>query len=519
MRTRNLEKSTERKAGAVLSYAQIALNAVASLIYTPIMIRLLGQNEYGLYGTVFSFIGLLDLLNLGFSSSYIKFYSGYKVKNEQGKINSFNSLFFLVFTVIAFLALVIGIFFSFNLSFVFDKGLTEQEYAKAKIMMILMTVSTAISFLMTVFSCFISANERFVFMKVFNLVRTVLNVILNLTVLFLGYGAVGLVVLSLALTVIVQAINIFYAVKILSFKFDFKNINPSLFKSVLAFSGLIAINMVVDKINSGLDSILLGRFCGTAAVAVYTVGASLNSHFTAFSTAISGVFVPHVHYLVNSHQQDSAEQRKVLTDFFVKVGRVQYLILALIASGVVFFGKPFIRFWAGEGYEQSYYIALILIIPSIIPLIQNVGIEIQRAENRHHYRAYIYGAMALVNLAISIVLCQIWGGIGSAIGTCIAVVVANGIIMNIVYHKKINIDVVVFWKNIGRQTLGMLIPFAFGVVIMKAVEINSILELILWILVYCAVYFICVYFLSMNSYEKGLIKSFFYKIKGKVFNK
>lgn len=519
MRTRNLEKSTERKAGAVLSYAQIALNAVASLIYTPIMIRLLGQNEYGLYGTVFSFIGLLDLLNLGFSSSYIKFYSGYKVKNEQGKINIFNSLFFLVFTVIAFLALVIGIFFSFNLSFVFDKGLTEQEYAKAKIMMILMTVSTAISFLMTVFSCFISANERFVFMKVFNLVRTVLNVILNLTVLFLGYGAVGLVVLSLALTVIVQAINIFYAVKILSFKFDFKNINPSLFKSVLAFSGLIAINMVVDKINSGLDSILLGRFCGTAAVAVYTVGASLNSHFTAFSTAISGVFVPHVHYLVNSHQQDSAEQRKVLTDFFVKVGRVQYLILALIASGVVFFGKPFIRFWAGEGYEQSYYIALILIIPSIIPLIQNVGIEIQRAENRHHYRAYIYGAMALVNLAISIVLCQIWGGIGSAIGTCIAVVVANGIIMNIVYHKKINIDVVVFWKNIGRQTLGMLIPFAFGVVIMKAVEINSILELILWILVYCAVYFICVYFLSMNSYEKGLIKSFFYKIKGKVFNK
>ncbi|MCI6244277.1 MAG: oligosaccharide flippase family protein, partial [Eubacterium sp.] len=150
MRTRNLAKSTERKAGAVLSYAQIALNAVASLIYTPIMIRLLGQNEYGLYGTVFSFIGLLDLLNLGFSSSYIKFYSGYKVKNEQGKINSFNSLFFLVFTVIAFLALVIGIFFSFNLSFVFDKGLTEQEYAKAKIMMILMTVSTAISFLMTV---------------------------------------------------------------------------------------------------------------------------------------------------------------------------------------------------------------------------------------------------------------------------------------------------------------------------------------------------------------------------------
>ena len=239
----------------------------------------------------------------------------------------------------------------------------------------------------------------------------------------------------------------------------------------------------------------------------------------SFSTVISGVFIPHVHRLVNSYKQDSAEQRKVLTDFFVKVGRVQYLLLALIASGVVFFGKPFISFWAGEGYEKSYYIALILIIPSIIPLIQNVGIEIQRAENRHHFRAYIYGAMALVNLAISIVLCQIWEGIGSAIGTCIAVVVANGIIMNIVYHKKINIDVVVFWKNIVRQTLGMIIPFAAGALIMAFAKINSILDLGLWILIYCAVYFICVYFLSMNSYEKRLIKSVFYKIKGKVLNK
>lgn len=512
-------KSTERKAGAVLSYAHIAMNAIAGILYTPIMLRLIGQNEYGLYGTVLSFVGLLDLLNLGFSSSYIKFYSGYKIKNENDKINSFNSLFFLVFAIIAAIALIIGCSFSFRLDLIFDNGLTGEEYVKARIMMILLTISTALSFLMTVFSCYIDANEKFIFTKTFNLISMIANVVLNIAVLYAGFGAVGLVVLSLITSIIAKIINIFYAVKKLKFRFDFKNMNPALFKGVFAFSGLIAINMVVDKVNSGIDSVLIGRFCGTAAVAVYTVGASLNSHFTTFSTAISGVFVPHVHYLVNSHQQDSAEQRKVLTDFFVKVGRVQYLILALIASGVVFFGKPFIRFWAGEGYEQSYYIALILIIPSIIPLIQNVGIEIQRAENRHHYRAYIYGAMALVNLAISIVLCQIWGGIGSAIGTCIAVIVANGIIMNIVYHKKINIDVIVFWKNIVRQTLGMIIPFAAGALIMAFAKINSILDLGLWILIYCAVYFICVYFLSMNSYEKRLIKSVFYKIKGKVLNK
>jgi len=312
---------------------------------------------------------------------------------------------------------------------------------------------------------------------------------------------------------ITKIITIIYAYKSLNFKFDFKHVETRLFKSVLAFSGLIAINMFVDKVNSGIDSILLGRFCGTAAVAVYSVGASLNSHFSMFSTAISGVFTPHIHNLVNSYEMDSLEQRNALTKFFVKVGRLQYLLLALIASGVVFFGKQFIHFWAGEGYEKSYYIALILILPSIISLTQNVGIEIQRAENRHHYRAYIYGAMALLNLTLSIFLCQIWEGIGAAIGTGLASLVANGIIMDVVYHKKININILEYWKNILHQTLGMIGPFIIGALIMKFADMGSLVKLAFWIFVYVIIYAVFVWLVSMNKFEKELFLGAIKKLK------
>lgn len=513
MKKISVSESNERKIGVVLSYVQIAISSISSLLYTPIMLRLIGQNEYGLYGTVSSFVGLLSLLNLGFSSSYIKFYSVYKAKNEQDKINSFNSLFFLVFAVIAILALAIGGFFSFNLSLVFDDGLTSSEYLKARIMMILLTVSTAFSFLVTVFNCYINAHQKFIFMKSMGLISTILTFAINLLVLYIGYGAVGLVVVSLILTILFQIINIVYCYKRLEFKFDFKNIDKSVFKQVLVFSGLIALNLIVDKINTGIDAVLLGRFCGTAVVAVYSVGASLNSHFTGFSVAISGIFTPRVHEIVNAYEMDSPEQRSALTEFFVRVGRVQYLLMALLASGVVFFGKPFIQYWAGEGYEDAYYIAIILIIPSVISLTQNVGIEIQRAENRHHYRSYIYGVMAIANLAISIYLCQIWGGIGSAIGTSIACVFSTIILMNIVYHKKINIDISQYWKNIGRQTLGMIIPFICGALIMIFVDISNIFELLIWIIIYSVTYCVFVWFMSMNNYEKGLVKSVLRKVK------
>ena len=508
-----ISSSKQMKAGVILSYVQIALSVLTGLLYTPVMLRLMGQNEYGLYGTVNSTIALLSLLDLGFTSSYIRFYSKYKIENRQDKINSFNSLFFIVFLVISVIAALIGFFLSFNPVLIFDDGLTSEELSKAKVMMILLTVSMILGFMSTVFNCYISANQKFIFSKSLNVFSTIVNVGVNLIVLFCGYGAVGLITVSLVLSIITKIITIVYAYKTLHFEFDFGHIEKSLFKSVLAFSGLIAINMFVDKVNSGIDSILLGRFCGTAAVAVYSVGSSLNSHFSMFSTAISGVFTPHIHNLVNLYEMDSLEQRNALTKFFVKVGRLQYLLLALIASGVVFFGKQFIYFWAGEGYDKSYYIALILILPSIISLTQNVGIEIQRAENRHHYRAYIYGAMAIINLILSIFLCQIWEGVGAAIGTGLASIVANGIIMDIVYHKKININIFEYWKNILRQTLGMIGPFIVGALIMKFADMGSLVKLAFWILIYVVIFAVFVWLLSMNTFEKDLVKSILRKLK------
>ena len=42
-------KIDQRKAGVILSYAGELVKILVSLVYTPIMLRLLGQSEYGLY--------------------------------------------------------------------------------------------------------------------------------------------------------------------------------------------------------------------------------------------------------------------------------------------------------------------------------------------------------------------------------------------------------------------------------------------------------------------------------------
>ena len=77
-----MNKSSQIKLGALISYLQMALGIVVGLVYTPVMIRLLGKSEYGLYNTVSSVISMLSLLNLGFNSGYIRYYSKYTKEDD-----------------------------------------------------------------------------------------------------------------------------------------------------------------------------------------------------------------------------------------------------------------------------------------------------------------------------------------------------------------------------------------------------------------------------------------------------
>ena len=76
-----MAKINQIRAGSILSYLQLVTNIIIQLAYTPIMIRLLGASEYGLYNTVSSTISMLGILSAGFNACYIRYYSIYKIPN------------------------------------------------------------------------------------------------------------------------------------------------------------------------------------------------------------------------------------------------------------------------------------------------------------------------------------------------------------------------------------------------------------------------------------------------------
>ena len=495
-------KTNQLKVGVALSYISMIAQNIIAIVYTPVMLRLLGQSEYGLYQLVYSVVSYLGLLSFGFGSAYVRFYSRYKVKDDQKGIAKLNGMFMIVFTIIAMIALFAGGILVGNVNNLFSKSLTASEISTARILMILMVINLAISFPSSVFDSYVTAHECYFFQRVISLLQTVLNPFLTLPLLLMGYKSISLVVVTTILTVSKFIINYWYCVKKLRMRFIFTNMNFSLLKEIGVFSFYIFINMIVDQINWSVDKFILGVFGGTTAVAIYAVGGQINTMYLNLSSSISSVFIPRVNKIVAMDENNNKE----LTELFTRVGRIQFMILAMVIGGFIVVGKFFINLWAGTDYNNAYYVALLLIIPVTVPLIQNLGIEIQRAKNMHKFRSIIYFLIAIGNVFISIPLVQMMGEIGAALGTCLTMILGNIVLMNWYYQAKIKLDMFHFWKQIFMLMPCVVVSVLLSLGLSKIVAVNSISHFLLVGFFYVCVYLIGLFAFGMNTYEKNLIK-------------
>lgn len=492
----------QRKLGAILSYVAQFIQIFVNLIYTPIILRLVGQSEYGLYQMVYSVVSYLNLLSFGFNAAYIRYYSRYKVVSDNRGIASLNGMFITIFTCIAVVAAAAGSVLVLNIETVLGSNLTVAEMETARILMILMVINLVLTFPNSVFDCYVTSQERFVFQKLVMILQQALNPVVTLPLLMLGHGSVALIGVTTAFTVVKLLINIYFCIGKLNMQISFRGFKLSLLREMGTFTFFIFLGQIIDQINWSVDKFLLGRYVGTVAVAIYGLASTVNNMYLQFSTAISNVFVPKINALV-AQENDNIQ----LTKLFTKVGRVQFFVLALVLIGFVSIGKPFMCLWGGPEYAESYQIALLLIIPVTIPLTQNLGIEIQRAKNMHRVRSVVYFFIALANVILSIPLIKIFGAVGAAVGTAISLLLGNGLFMNWYYHKRIGLNILFFWKNILSIFPSLLLPCMIGIAILRFVNITSWLQLIACGLLIVVVYIPSVYMWGFNSYEKELLNS------------
>lgn len=488
------------RSGVYLSYVNLAISCLIPFLYTPIMLDMLGQAEYGLYSLAHSVVGYLSLLSFGFGSTIIRYIAKYRAEGKSQEVEKTYGFFLSLYSLLAIVVLAGGVLISGNVTAVFDQGLLPEEIAKMKTLVLIMAFNVALSFPLSVFSSIAIAHERYLFRRIMDIISTVAAPIANLIVLYLGYASVGMALAGTAIQCLMAPVSILYCSKVLKVNPRFVRMPVGIIKEMLGFSVFVFIGTLVDMLFWATDKVILGMLASSVAVAIYNVGGTFNNIVISLSSSISGVLVPKVTGMVVTDTDKSQ-----WSALFIKIGRLQFLIIALIVSGFSVFGQAFIRLWAGPEYADAFWVAVLTMFPLCIPLIQNTGISFVTAQNKHRFRSIVYLIIAVLNVISTYLIVPSKGIIGAALCSCVSYLLGQGLIMNIYYYKVTGLDIPLFWKNILKMAIIPALMLIAGLLITRYVAFDNWFIFFVGVILFTAVYAGLMYLFAMNDYEKDII--------------
>lgn len=499
------------KAGAVLSYVSLFLTTFLGVVYTPFLLRKLGQSEFGLYSLAASVIAYLTLFDFGFGNAVARYTAKFKAEKKTREMHEMLGLFFLLYCGIAVLVAVAGSGIYIFADDMFGEKMTVQELARAKTIIAILVGNLVFTFPFFMFGSVVTAFEDFVFQKILHIVRILLQTAIMVPLLFLGYKAVALSVLITILNMGTLILTMLYCFKKIRIRLLFTNPDWKLLKEISVYSFFIFLGVVAERFCWSSGQFILGHTAGTSAVAVYAVAVRIIGFYTAISTAIPGVLLPKVTAMVarNSSKEE-------LSRLFIRTGRIQFYIVGTCFLGFVLFGRSFVSLWAGAGYDDVYWIAILMMGALVPTLTQNTGVVILQAMGRLNFRSVLHVSVALFGLVIGYCLSERWGGIGCAIGIACAFILGNGLILNYYYLKNIGLDIFSFWRSIFKIAFPLVSISALFFVLKHFTPESGLfyflIEGCLFLSFVCPAY----WFISMNAYERGIFSSLRMRLKRKL---
>lgn len=482
------------KIGAVLSYVGLTVNIIAGLLYTPWMINSIGKADYGLYTLALSVINLF-VFDFGIGQATTRFIAKYLAEGNQEKANNCLSIVYRLYFYIDIFILIslIGLYFFIPQIY---KELTPNEIEKFKIIFVAVAFFSVLSFPFIPINGILTANEKFIQLKVCDLAHKFIIVISMTICLLLGYGLYALVFVNIVAGLVTIMLKLYFIRRNTATKINFSYRNKVEFYEIMGFSGWVTIKSLSELMIFTLSPTILGMVSGSVDIALFGIANVIEGYVYSFAGALNGFFLPKVSKI-------AADSNSNIMPLMVRVGRLLFFITGLIVIGFIILGKEFIYLWLGEGYEIIYWASILIILPSLVYVPQEIGCSAIAVQNKVKYQAIVYTIMGLSNVILGYFLAKEYGCLGLCISIFIAYNIRN-VGLEIIFKKHLHIQIKDFFKEVFMK---MTPPLIFSAIIcggLYFVPLVGWLALVLKGVVVVFVYITIMWLFTLNKDEKSL---------------
>ena len=468
-----LSEDKNIKMGVILSYCEMAISIIGALFVSNRVLFLIGDYNYGLWSFVCSITSWLTVVSAALTSSYLRFATREAVDNN-GDTSRTNGVFFSMLSILGLVIFILGtivvLFLQLN-----KIPFASYSWEDSQILYILFFISiidVSVSMPTCIYLLILNYNKKFVVVKLTSVFISVFNFVVNYLIARFTGSIIVLSINTVVSTLIVFLIEYVYVRRVMKCRIHFASLrkNKVIVYSIIAFSSILLLNSIVDQVDSSIDKTLLGIMSIPENVTIYQFGQQFCTYLFAMSLAVSGVFSPSFHKLV------AEEKRDEVNNLFLKISEIQIVILTLVAFGFLSCGKDFVIMWLGKEREEVFKVAIVLMMIELCPLSMNSSIEIQRAEDKHKFRAFVYFFVAIVNLLLSIFLLKIfppqYAIDACLLGSVVARLLSHWVLMNIYNSRVIKLPVKSYMLFLFKYMLVGSISFLVTFVLKKHLLVN-----------------------------------------------
>ncbi|WP_080803535.1 oligosaccharide flippase family protein [Arabiibacter massiliensis] len=496
--------TNQRKAGAVLSYISLVVNAVVSFVYVPILLGSLSTSEYGVYELIGSVIAYLSVMDAGLSTTLSRFYVSTSVSGGKREVENLLAMTKIIYLALTAVAVAAGVGVYWAIDPLFGASFTSTELDLARQMMVLVIVNCAIVLPGNWFLAIINAEERFVFARALSIVKYALQVLAVVAVLQFRSSAMAVLAVQVAVNALGIAAYALYVKGRLRVRGKLHRWDWRLAGSLFSFSFFILLGMVFDQIFWKTGQVVLGAVMGASSVAVYGIACKvITAAYMQVSTGVTSVFLPKLTAI--SAKTAGMEE---INELFFRLGHIQAIMVWGLCAAFAAVGADFIFLWAGSEFNEAYPAVSVLMIGLSVPLVENLGISILQAKNKMEFRSAALGIAAILDLVLSIPAAKYYGVVGCAFVTAAVLLICNGPIMNWYYARFVGIEIRKFWKSVFPLLVPAILASTATAVLGQLVIVGcSWPAFFAKSIAFVAIYFAMLWLGWLNGYEKSLLKS------------
>jgi O-antigen/teichoic acid export membrane protein len=396
-------------------HAALVLDTVIGFLLLPFNLMHLGPAAYGLWMLTASVTVHFSLLDLGFGSAFVRFVAQYRARGDSRGLNEIASTLFFLFAAVGLVAYAAAAVVAFNLESLFR--ITPDQAETGKWLLLVIGVHVAMAFPFSIYGGVVNGFQRYNVNSAVAMAASLMVAAVNVAALS---GGLGLVTLVVATTSVRLGFFLLYRINAHRICPPLQ-IRPALIRrtrlrEVMGFSVFTLLLDIGHRLNYQLDHMLIGAFFGAAPVAVWAPAARITTATAQLTNQLNTVLFPTV---VDS---DASARTEHLRKILVQGTRLSLAMVLPVGVALFALADQIIPVWVGTGLPEmrgSSPVLQLLAVVTVIRVGAGTATTVLKGANRHQLLAGASVACGFAKVTLSVLLIQVLGLTGVAVGTLV----------------------------------------------------------------------------------------------------